>query len=64
MTVLECLPESIIVRVHNDHLLEERKNMNLPGMLLVLQQSLLCDFELKLKYLSNGRSGYSDTRYH
>ncbi|OWZ12613.1 Pyruvate kinase [Phytophthora megakarya] len=31
MTVLECLSESIIVRVHNDHLLEEKKNMNLPG---------------------------------
>ncbi|KAG3117145.1 Pyruvate kinase [Phytophthora idaei] len=31
MTVLECLPESIIVRVHNDHVLEEKKNMNLPG---------------------------------
>ncbi|GMF09360.1 unnamed protein product [Phytophthora lilii] len=30
MTVLECLPESIIVRVHNDHVLEEKKNMNLP----------------------------------
>ncbi|KUF93514.1 DnaJ subfamily C member 11 [Phytophthora nicotianae] len=27
----ECLPESIIVRVHNDHILEEKKNMNLPG---------------------------------
>ncbi|RLN57419.1 hypothetical protein BBJ29_004053 [Phytophthora kernoviae] len=31
MTVLECQSESIIVRVHNDHLLEEKKNMNLPG---------------------------------
>ncbi|CAI5743539.1 unnamed protein product [Hyaloperonospora brassicae] len=31
MTVLECLPESIIVRVHNDYVLEEKKNMNLPG---------------------------------
>ncbi|RMX67998.1 hypothetical protein DD238_000091 [Peronospora effusa] len=31
MTVLECLPESIIVRVHNDHVLEEKKNINLPG---------------------------------
>ncbi|KAG7388927.1 hypothetical protein PHYPSEUDO_011574 [Phytophthora pseudosyringae] len=31
MTVLECLSESIIVRVHNDHVLEEKKNMNLPG---------------------------------
>ncbi|CAH0475582.1 unnamed protein product [Peronospora belbahrii] len=31
MTVLECLSESIIVRVHNDHVLEEKKNINLPG---------------------------------
>ncbi|KAL3674715.1 hypothetical protein V7S43_000650 [Phytophthora oleae] len=31
MTVLECLSDSIIVRVHNDHVLEEKKNMNLPG---------------------------------
>ncbi|KAE9020831.1 Pyruvate kinase [Phytophthora fragariae] len=31
MTVIECRPESIVVRVHNDHLLEEKKNMNLPG---------------------------------
>ena len=31
MTVLECLPESIVVRVHNDYVLEEKKNMNLPG---------------------------------
>ncbi|KAG6580307.1 Pyruvate kinase [Phytophthora cinnamomi] len=31
MTVLECRSDSIIVRVHNDHLLEEKKNMNLPG---------------------------------
>lgn len=31
MTVLECLPKSIVVRVHNDHVLEEKKNMNLPG---------------------------------
>jgi pyruvate kinase len=38
MTVLECLPESIIVRVHNDHLLAEKKNMNLPGLSVLLQQ--------------------------
>lgn len=38
MTVLECHPESIIVQVHNDHVLEEKKNMNLPGMLLALRQ--------------------------
>lgn len=31
MTVLECREESILVRVHNDHILEEKKNMNLPG---------------------------------
>lgn len=31
MTVLECLSEWIVVRVHNDHILEEKKNMNLPG---------------------------------
>ncbi|RLN53809.1 hypothetical protein BBJ28_00008233 [Nothophytophthora sp. Chile5] len=33
MTVLECQPDSIIVQVHNDHVLEEKKNMNLPGSL-------------------------------
>ncbi|CEG38322.1 pyruvate kinase [Plasmopara halstedii] len=31
MTVLQCLSNSIVVRVHNDHILEEKKNMNLPG---------------------------------
>lgn len=31
MTVLECKTESVIVEVQNDHVLEELKNMNLPG---------------------------------
>ena len=50
MTVLACLPESIIVRVHNDYVLEEKKNMNLPGtfsLVLLLQQHYVCVHALR-----------------
>lgn len=47
MTVIECRPESIVVRVHNDHLLEEKKNMNLPGW-LVSASPLLGGYDLEL----------------
>ncbi|DBA01340.1 TPA: hypothetical protein N0F65_001579 [Lagenidium giganteum] len=31
MTVTECKEDCVIVKVKNDHILEEKKNMNLPG---------------------------------